>query len=396
MNFPPRNITGLTEPDKASLEHNGRVEEAIRTTIRDAGGVLPFSRFMHMALYEPGLGYYVAGQQRFGAGGDFVTAPELGDLFGQCLASQIDQILTHLQNQDTVADVMEFGAGSGQLAATLLAELEVLGQVPSRYLIVETSPDLCQRQRDTIKKCVPQHLERVEWVVSIPDHSFSGVILANEVLDAMPVELFGVDDEGFVQQVCVSLEDDEFIWTSRPADDVLTGQVKHLEPMPGYGSEINTVLPGWITMLANWLQQGVILLVDYGFPRHEYYHPERNGGTLMCHFRHHSHTDPLRLAGIQDITAHVDFTAVAEAADEAGLDVLGFTNQAGFLIGNELPQRMAGLMRENTESQGRINHEIQMLTSPAEMGELFKVMALGADYDGELDGFVFRDMRRRL
>ena len=396
MNFPPRNITGLPEPDKASLDHSLRVENAIRAAIRDAGGTLSFSRFMHMALYEPGLGYYVAGQQRFGAGGDFVTAPELGSLFGQCLASQIDQIMTHLKEQGTAVDVMEFGAGSGQLAACILAELEVIEQLPARYLIVETSPDLRQRQRETIEKRVPEHLERVEWVDSIPDHSFSGVILANEVLDAMPVELFGIDTEGGVQQGCISLEEGGYGWTAVAADDALAEQVKRFELMPAYTSELNTALPGWIAMLAGWLDNGVVLLIDYGFPRHEYYHPERNGGTLMCHYRHHSHSDPLRLAGIQDITAHVDFTAVAEAADDARLDLLGFTNQAGFLIGNGLPQRMAGLMQEDTETQARINHEIQMLTSPAEMGELFKVMALGRGYDGELDGFVFRDMRRRL
>jgi SAM-dependent MidA family methyltransferase len=396
MHFPARNITGLPETDKASLAHSLRVEAAIRAAIRDAGGALPFSRFMHMALYEPGLGYYVAGQQRFGAGGDFVTAPELGNLFGQCLASQVSQILVQLREQGTAGDVVEFGAGSGRLAVSLLTELAALDRLPSRYRIVEPSPDLRERQRALLEESLPGYLERVEWTDSVAEHAFSGVVIANEVLDAMPVELISVDEEKGVQQGFVALQGDAFGWTVKPADEPLARQVQHLDLPAGYTSEINTALPGWVAMLSDWLEKGVVLLIDYGFPRHEYYHPQRGGGTLMCHYRHHSHTDPLRLVGIQDITAHVDFTAVAEAADATGFEVQGFTNQAGFLIGNGLTQRLAGLIREDHASQAKINHEVQMLTSPAEMGELFKVMALGKSYDGELDGFVFRDMRGRL
>lgn len=396
MHFPARNITGLPEADKASLAHSHRVEAAIRAAIRDAGGSMPFSRFMHMALYEPGLGYYVAGQQRFGAGGDFVTAPELGNLFAQCLANQVGQILARLQEQGTAGDVVEFGAGSGRLAVSLLTELAALNRLPSRYRIVEPSPDLRARQRALLEESLPGYLERVEWMDSVAENALSGVVIANEVLDAMPVELISVDEEKGVLQGCVALQGDVFTWTAKPADGPLAVQVQQLDLPAGYTSEINTTLPGWVAMLADWLEKGVVLLIDYGFPRHEYYHPQRSGGTLMCHYRHHSHTDPLRLVGIQDITAHVDFTAVAEAADAAGFEVQGFTNQAGFLFGNGLPQRLAGLIEEDQASQAKINHEVQMLTSPAEMGELFKVMALGKKYDGELDGFVFRDMRGRL
>lgn len=393
MQFPPTNITGLPEPDKASSDHSKHIAAIIRQAITEADGVLPFSRFMELALYAPGLGYYVAGQQRFGSSGDFVTAPELGNIFGQCLASQVAQVLSHLDNP---GDVLEFGAGSGQLAATILGELEVLGCLPEHYYIVEPSPDLRKRQQDTLIQNVPELVGRVDWVTSLPDISFSGVIIANEVLDAMPVNLFGYDEDGVVQEFCVAGLSDGFTWSLRPANEGLREFVQALELDPGYVSECNDALNGWTAMLAGWLKQGVALLVDYGFPRHEYYHPDRREGTLICHYRHHSHGDPLRLTGIQDITAHVDFTAVAEAADDAGLDVLGFTSQAGFLIGNGLPQRMAQLVSEDAATQARLNHEIQMLTSPAEMGELFKVMALGTNYDGDLDGFVFRDMRGRL
>lgn len=393
MQFPPRNITGLPEPDKASRDHSDHVAALIRKEIAAADGVLPFSRFMELALYAPGLGYYVAGQQRFGSSGDFVTAPGLGNIFGQCLANQVEQVLGYL---DTPGDVLEFGAGSGQLAATVLNELDALGCLPQHYYIVEPSPDLRKHQQDTLTQLAPELVGRVDWITSLPDKSFSGVIIANEVLDAMPVNLFGYDEEGVVQEFCVSDSSDGLVWSTRHADENLEKFVQGLELDPGYVSERNVALNGWIAMLSGWFKQGVALLVDYGFPRHEYYHPDRREGTLMCHYRHHNHGDPLRLTGIQDITAHVDFTAVAEAADDAGLDVLGFTNQAGFLIGNELPQRMAQLMSEDAATQARLNHEIQMLTSPAEMGELFKVMALGKDYGGELDGFVFRDMRGRL
>ena len=393
MQFPSRNITGLPEPDKASRDHSRKVAARIRDEIAAAGGNLPFSCFMELALYAPGLGYYVAGQQRFGSSGDFITAPELGALFGQCLASQIGQVLSQISS---AGDILEFGAGSGRLAATLLEELELLDRLPTRYFIVEPSPDLSARQRETLNERVPHLVDRIEWIAELADQSFSGVIVANEVLDAMPVDLFEADANNSVQEYCVANSNDDFAWTARPAAEALTEKVAGLDLDSGYVSEINAAIPGWIAMLSGWLQEGVILLIDYGFPRREYYHPDRRNGTLMCHYRHHSHGDPLRLAGIQDITAHVDFTAVAEAADDAGLDVLGFTSQAGFLIGNGLPQRMAELVSEDAATQARLNHEIQMLTSPAEMGELFKVMALGRDYNEGLDGFVFRDMRGRL
>jgi SAM-dependent MidA family methyltransferase len=396
MNFPPQNISGLPEPDKASAEHSRELSVKIQQLIAEKGGAIPFSEFMNLALYAPAMGYYVAGQRRFGAQGDFVTAPELGDVFGRCLARQVAQILSTMNGE---CDVLEFGAGSGRLAVSLIKELEHLDVLPERYLILETSPDLQQRQQQTIRQQVPQHVERFVWLDSMPEQAINGVILANEVLDAMPVEIFAVDEEGNSQQYLVRAAEDGFQWDSRLAEGNLAEQITHLQLSSGYISELNPAVDGWIAMLAQGLEQGVVLLIDYGFPRHEYYHPQRSAGTLMCHYRHHSHGDPLTLVGIQDSTAHVDFTAVAEAAVAAELDVLGFTTQANFLLGSGLAELIpAGINNEEklTKEQLSMNHEIQMLTSPAEMGELFKVIALGKNFDQQLAGFGFKDMRGKL
>ncbi len=396
MNFPPQNITGLPEPDKASAEHSRKLATLIHRLIREKGGEITFREFMELALYAPAMGYYVAGQHRFGADGDFVTAPELGDVFGRCLAKQLAQIF---QGIEGVCEILEYGAGSGRLAVTLLEELARLDAMPERYLILETSPDLRQRQQHTLKQKIPQHLERVIWLDRMPEMAISGVILANEVLDAMPVEMFAINDEGVAQQFLVKSSGADFQWDSRQATGELAGQIEKLALPAGYCSELNPAVDGWLAMLSDHLEQGIVLLFDYGFPQHEYYHPQRTGGTLMCHYRHHSHSDPLTLVGIQDITAHVDFTAVAEAAIAAGLDVVGFTTQSNFLLGSGLVDVIAA---EKAASQQveinllKLNHEVQLLTSPAEMGELFKVMALAKQFDHELNGFSMRDMRGRL
>jgi SAM-dependent MidA family methyltransferase len=396
MIFPPQNISGLPEPDKGSAEHSRKLAAQIKQLITEKGGAIPFSEFMNLALYAPAMGYYVAGQRRFGSEGDFVTAPELGDVFGRCLARQVEQVFKVIDGE---CDVLEFGAGSGRLAVSLIKELEHLDALPEHYLILETSPDLQQRQQQMIRQQVPQHVERFVWLDSMPEQAISGVILANEVLDAMPVEMFAVDNEGIAQQYLVKTTNDSFQWDSRQAEGKLAEQIVQLGLHAGYSSEFNPAVDGWIAMLAEGLEQGVVLLFDYGFPRHEYYHPQRTAGTLMCHYRHHSHSDPLTLVGIQDITAHVDFTAVAEAAVAAELDVLGFTTQANFLLGSGLTELISTDINNEeklTKEQLTMNHEIQILTSPAEMGELFKVIALGKSFDQQLTGFSFRDMRGKL
>ncbi|GBE08414.1 hypothetical protein BMS3Bbin11_00712 [bacterium BMS3Bbin11] len=360
------------------------------------GGAIPFSEFMNLALYAPAMGYYAAGQRRFGAEGDFVTAPELGDVFGQCLARQLAQIFVEI---DAPCNILEFGAGSGRLAVTLVNELERLAALPEYYYILETSADLQQRQRQMLTEQLPQHSERFVWLDSMPEQAITGVVLANEVLDAMPVEMFAVDDEGIAQQYLVESVDESFQWNYRPADGRLAEQIGELELPVGYSSELNPAIKGWVEMIAQGLNQGVVLLIDYGFPRHEYYHPQRSGGTLMCHYRHHAHCNPLTLVGIQDITAHVDFTAVAEAAITSALDVLGYTTQANFLLGSGLVDLVMPGDIDNekiTKQQLVKNHEIQLLTSPAEMGELFKIIALGKGIEHELSGFSFRDMRGKL
>lgn len=394
MNFPSLNITGLPEPDKISAEHSQKLSAQIRQTIADSGGSISFSEFMQLALYAPAMGYYAAGQRRFGAEGDFVTAPELGDVFGQCLAHQVAEVFGEI---DGPCDVLEFGAGSGRLAVTLVNELEKLAALPEHYFILETSADLQQRQRDKIAVELPQHIERFVWLDCMPEQPITGVVLANEVLDAMPVAMFEIDDDGIAQQYTVQCSDESFLWNYRLAAAQLARQIDSLELPAGYSSEINPALHSWIEMIALGLKQGVVLLIDYGFPRHEYYHPQRTGGTLMCHFRHHSHSNPLALVGIQDITAHVDFTAVAEAASDAGLDVAGYTTQANFLLASGLVDLVMPADTDKiSKEQLAINHQIQLLTSPSEMGELFKVIALGKEFTDELSGFSFRDMRGKL
>lgn len=399
MDFPPLNIAGLPEPDKISAEHSHKLASQIQQVIAAKGGAIPFSEFMHLALYAPAMGYYAAGQRRFGAEGDFVTAPELGDVFGQCLARQLAQVFEEI---DAPCDILEFGAGSGRLAVTLVNELERLAALPEHYYILETSADLQQRQRQMLTKQLSRHIKRFVWLDSMPEQAITGVVMANEVLDAMPVEMFAVDDEGIAQQYLVESVDsvdERFQWNYRPADGQLAEQIGKLELPAGYSSELNPAIKGWVEMIAQGLNQGVVLLIDYGFPRHEYYHPQRTGGTLMCHYRHHSHCNPLTLVGIQDITAHVDFTAVAEAAMASALDMLGYTTQANFLLGSGLADLVTVGYTDGekiTKQQLAKNHEIQLLTSPAEMGELFKIIALGKGIEHELSGFSFRDMRGKL
>jgi len=396
MKFPPLNITGLPEPDKTSEEHSREVSALIQQAIADNDGEISFSAFMQLALYAPAMGYYSAGQHRFGAEGDFVTAPELGDVFGQCLAHQVAEVF---QKINEPCELLEFGAGSGRLAVSLVSELEKLSALPDRYFILETSPDLQQRQRQLITEKLPQYRERFVWLDKLPEQKFSGVVIANEVLDAMPVEMFAIDDGGCAQQYTVQSNDAGFNWNARPASTELAEKIAELDLTTGYCSELNPAINDWVKMIEHSLSKGVVLLIDYGFPRHEYYHPQRNSGTLMCHYRHHSHGNPLTLVGIQDITAHVDFTAVAEAASDAGLEVTGYTTQANFLLACGLLDMAMTDDIENeriSKKQLAMNHEIQLLTSPAEMGELFKVIALGKGVDDELSGFAFKDMRGSL
>jgi SAM-dependent MidA family methyltransferase len=358
------------------------------------GGAITFDRFMELALYAPGLGYYTAGASKFGEEGDFVTAPEISPIFGRCLARQSSQILETIGG----GDILEVGAGTGRLAADLLAELEQQGQLPKRYLILEVSPDLRQRQLQTLQQQVPQLLPLVEWLETLPESGYYGVVVANELLDAMPVNRFRVESSGIREQF-IEWGDGHLrhIW-GEPQSPGLKQAVVDLgvELEEGYESELNMRAPSWLQEIATWLEAGGLLLIDYGYSRTEYYHPQRSAGTLMCHYRHRAHHDPLLYPGLQDITAHVDFTAIAERGQAVGLEVSGYTTQANFLIGCGLDQMVAEVDPNETARFLDMMQGVKRLTLPTEMGERFKVLALTKGVEQPLIGFGVRDWRERL
>lgn len=379
----------MPAPDPGAAALSARLCALIRKEIETSGGSIPFSRFMELALYAPGLGYYVAGARKFGAEGDFVTAPELGDLFAKCLARQCAQVL-----ETCGGDIVEFGAGSGVLAAELLTALVEMQCLPERYRILELSPELRQRQHAAISNKVPQLLSRTQWVDRIPE-SVTGVIIANEVLDAMPVQRFRVSSDA-VYELAVGWDGHRFIemrMTAGPAD---AQYVRDLGLPAGYICETHARACAWLASIAHGLKQGVVLIADYGFPAREYYHPQRGQGTLMCHYRHRANPDPYQYVGLQDITAHLDFTALANTGRAHALDLLGYTQQAAFLMSLGILDLASLDTRAGERERIRITQQIQTLTSPAEMGELFKVMALGRGVDIPLRGFQLSNHRERL
>jgi SAM-dependent MidA family methyltransferase len=377
-------------PEQAA--HSAKLVERIRDEIDANQGWISFERFMELALYEPGLGYYSAGAMKFGASGDFVTAPEISPLFSRCLAQQCDEVFAQIGP----ANILELGAGSGVMAADILIELQRLGSVPERYFILEVSADLRERQRARIAELAPELIGCVQWLDEWPT-GFRGVVLGNEVLDAFPVQRFRIRKEQ-VNSVGVTWQLGQLDWSEVKADEKLEGAVRTIErelgaPLPdGYGSEINLRLHDWFRALADSIEQGIVLLVDYGLPRRQYYRSERREGTLLCHYRHRFHDDPLINVGVQDIGAWVDFTAVAEAAVDAGLGILGFTTQAHFLIGNGIDQLLAPLADEALTARVQVSRQAMLLTLPGEMGERFKVIGLGKQYEQPLRGFAVRDL----
>jgi SAM-dependent MidA family methyltransferase len=384
-------MTSLPQPSAEQLAHSAQVAEAIRAEIAAAGGWITFSRYMEMALYAPGLGYYSAGMQKFGAGGDFVTAPEISSLFGRTLARQTAQIL-----QTSAGDMLELGAGTGRLAVQLLTELETLEALPQRYLIMEVSAHLRTVQQETITRELSAALaERVQWLERLPA-VFYGCIIANEVLDALPVHVISSRQDGIYERG-IGIEEDGFGWQERKLEaGALHDAGRELELPANYVTEVCLALPALVASLAEVLQQGAMLLIDYGFPRREYYHPQRDGGTLMCHYWHLAHDNPLLFPGLQDITAHVDFTGVAMAGVKHGLQVLGYTSQAQFLINNGITDLLSRISPSNAAQYLPLAAEAQKLLSPAEMGELFKVIALGKGLAQPLQGFGRGDKRHAL
>lgn len=387
----------LPEPDADARAHGERVVALIRREIDGAGGMIPFARFMDLALYAPGLGYYSTGSVKLGPAGDFVTAPELSPLFARCLARQAREVLATLGG----GSIVEAGAGSGVMACELLAELERLDALPEQYAILELSADLRARQQVLFAERIPHLLPRIAWLDRPPERCFTGIVLANELLDALPVHriVSGRDAEEYV-----CWRDDHFAWAEGPLSDAhlglrlgaLYGALGRGNFTTGYRIEINLAAEAWVASVAAALERGMILAIDYGYPRREYYHPERAGGTLMCHYRHRAHGDPLILAGLQDITAHIDFTALAEAAVAHGLSVSGYTTQAYFLLASGLDEIGASLADLPAVERMQLAQQIRRLTLPGEMGEKFKAIALTRGLDIPLTGFSLRDDRGRL
>lgn len=386
----------LPAPDPEALEHSERLTEAVRAQIQAAGGAIRFDRYMEQVLYAPGLGYYSAGARKFGEAGDFVTAPEISPLFSRCLARECARVLTHLNH----GDILEFGAGSGVMAADILLELERLRALPGRYNIIEVSAGLRVRQIETLQSKAAHLCDRVHWLEALPAKPFEGVVLANEVLDAMPVrrfewrgdsvsEQFVTFDQGFAAEYRTS-SDATFISRVSDLADSLGGLGE------GYRSEFNPMLVPWLAALAGCHARGVVVLIDYGYGRSEYYHPQRGEGTLMCHYRHRAHDDPFYLPGLQDITAHVDFTAVGHAALEAGYQLAGYTTQAQYLLGAGLDELMAQSDPAAAREHLAMTAQVKKLVLPEEMGDRFKVMALSRDGDWPVQGFAVRDLRDRL
>ena len=395
----------LPLPGADALAYSDALKCRIADEIESGGGWIGFDRFMEIALYAPGMGYYSGGAHKFGAAGDFVTAPEISAAFSQTLGAQAAQIL-----QLSAPQIVEVGAGSGRLAADLLLELERRDSLPERYFILELSGELRERQRVTIGQNAAHLLARVNWLDRLPER-FDGLVLANELLDAMPVHLVvwgsgGVDRTGdqTILERGVGWRNNAFVWLDRPAEGRVLDRAQTLAaellPPSGFISEINLAAADWTAAWAGILGKGALLLIDYGFPRHEYYHPQRDTGTLMCHYCHHAHGDPFFFPGLQDITAHVDFTAIVEAACEAGLEagmeLLGYTTQAAFLLNCGLTDVLARIPAEDHKRYLPQAQAANKLISPAEMGELFKVLALGKGIDATLIGFAQGDRSATL
>jgi SAM-dependent MidA family methyltransferase len=379
----------LPEPTPGARAHSERVAERIRDEIAASGGWISFVRYMELALYAPGLGYYSAGARKLGKAGDFVTAPEISPLYGQTLARQVRQIL-----DAGLEEVLEVGAGSGALAATLLEELDRAGRLPRSYLILELSADLRERSRDTLAARVPHLLERVAWLNRLPP-AFSGVVLGNEVLDAMPVHIVRVE-KGKIEEGGVGMRGERLDWSWRVASGDVLEAARALELPEGFRTEVALAARAFVRSLADILERGVALFVDYGFPRKEYYHAQRREGTLMCHYRHHAHADPFFFPGLQDITSHVDFSAIAAAALEGGLEIAGYTSQAQFLVNCGITEVMARTPAEDRSAFLPLANQANRLMSPAEMGELFKAIALARGFGAPLEGFREGDRRQAL
>ena len=389
-------MSTLPTPSRDAQKHSLQLQALIQQAIKKAGGWIDFAQFMQLALYAPQLGYYSAGNQKFGTGGDFVTAPEISALFGQTLAQQVAQILALSRGS-----IMELGAGTGRLAVHLLHALEHLDCLPDQYYILDVSDHLRQVQLEYLQERLsPQLLRRVVWLNQLPE-TFTGVVLGNEVLDAIPVHMVHTKTQGLCERG-VMLAEQGLTWSDKPWDDApasgqhLFDEITKLSLPTGYISEFCPTANGLIASLALTLERGVILMIDYGFSASEYYHPQRNLGTLMCHYQHYAHTDPLLNIGLQDITAHVNFSSIAYAGVDNGLQLSGFCSQAQFLMNCGIIDLMAQVSPSDMARYAPLAAAAQKLLSPAEMGDLFKVIAFSKNMDVPLLGFTSGDKSHTL
>ncbi len=396
MNPKSHEPASLPAPGPDALVQSETLAARLHAEIAAAGGWLPFSRYMEQALYAPGLGYYSGGARKFGRrgddGSDFVTAPELSPLFAQTLARPVAQAL----ELSGTRSVMEFGAGTGRLAAGLLNALDALGAAPDEYCIVDLSGELRARQRDTLEADAPTLAARVRWLDALPAR-FEGVVIGNEVLDAMPVRLVVKGEAGWLERGVVTDAAGRFGFDDRPCGaDPLIAAFDDPSLPAGYLTEIHDAAVGFVRTVCAMLARGAALFVDYGFPRHEYYHPQRAEGTLMCHYRHRAHGDPFLYPGLQDLTAHVEFSGVCEAAMATGADLLGYTSQARFLLNAGITDALAALDPADAQAFLPAANAVQKLISEAEMGELFKVIGFARGIDGTLDAFARGDRSHTL
>lgn len=381
----------LPIPTAQNISQSGHLAEQIQQVILENGGAIGFDQFIEMALYHPVLGYYSSTLEKFGPSGDFITAPELTPLFGFCLAKQCRQVLQQIEG----GNILEVGAGSGRLAITVMSECERLNCIPEKYFILEISSHLKQQQYNNIEKAIPQHLNRFCWLDQLPSDGFRGVVIANELVDAIPFEIFNITNQG-IQQRLVAFDGQQFVWRDQKAGDEISRRVNLLALNPPYQSEIHLQAESWLRSIADTLVQGVVIILDYGFSQSEYYHPQRNEGTLMCHYRHRAHPDPLVLVGLQDITTHINFSAMANTAIDAGLSVLGYDNQANFLLGLGIEKCLMATAPVSSREYIEAAQAVKKLIMPSEMGELFKVLALGKNFNEPLIAFELSDRRHSL
>ncbi|MCF6346654.1 MAG: SAM-dependent methyltransferase [Thiomicrorhabdus sp.] len=389
----------LPPPSEDAILHSQQLSKQIRTSLARHKN-MTFAQYMQKALYTPNLGYYSNGLTKIGAQGDFITAPEISPIFSRCLARQAQQVLQTLDEPN----IVEFGAGRGVMAKDILLELQTLNQPLKRYYIIELSAELQQRQKETLQAALPPELyQKVTWLNQLPSTPISAVIFANEVLDAMPFERLRIEPQHTLRgHVRYNEQKECFEWDYQPITDATLQQfanrlTQHIGDVSelGYNTEINLHIKPWLESLNSILIQGAVILIDYGYPRKEYYQPARVMGTLRCHYQHRAHQNPFFYPGLQDITAHVDFTAVAEAGFESGFKVAGYTTQANFLMGSGLLEMSSNSDASITE-QLKIAQQIKTLTLPNEMGENFKVIALTKQCDFSLIGFSVRDLRHQL